>query len=80
MWEDDDDHGTPRYLLWIIIGLGAVMGFLSSGALVKALVTVPDTIDLVSFLGVILLIVLSFLLVSIGARSLREAPDRTHND
>lgn len=25
MW-DDDDYGTPRYLLWISIGLGAVMG------------------------------------------------------
>ena len=80
MWDDDDDHGAPRYLLWISIGLGAVMGVLSSGALIKALITEPDTIDLVSFLGVILLIVLSFLLVSIGARSLREVPDQMHND
>lgn len=74
MW-DDDDYGTPRYLLWISIGLGAVMGVLSSGALIKALVTESDTIDFVALLGVILLIVLSFLLVTIGFRSMREAPE-----
>lgn len=80
MCDDDDDYGRPRYLLWISIGLGGVIGVLGSGALIKALITEPDAINQVGLLGVILLIVLGFLLVSIGARSLRGAPEAPESD
>lgn len=80
MWDDDDEYGTPRYLLWISIGLGAVICVLSTGALIKALTTEPDTIDQVALLGVILLIVLGFLLVTIGFRSLRDASEEPKKD
>ncbi|MUK02810.1 hypothetical protein GM708_13265 [Vibrio cholerae] len=56
------------------------MSVLSSGALIKALITEPNTINQVALLGVILLIVLGFLLVTIGFRSLRDAPEGPEKD
>lgn len=78
MWDEEEDYLTPRYLLWTCIGLGSIIGVLSAGALITALMT--SAVSAFALAGLVLLLVLAFLLVSIGARSLREAPGQTRND
>ncbi|MUK03550.1 hypothetical protein GM708_17600 [Vibrio cholerae] len=78
MWDEEEDYLTPRYLLWVCIGLGSIIGVLSAGALITALMT--SVASGLTLAGLVLLLVLGFLLVSIGARSLREAPGEASKD
>ena len=78
MWDEEEDYLTPRYLLWICIGLGSIIGVLSAGALITALTT--SVASVFTLAALVLLLVLGFLLVSIGTRSLREAPGEAPKD
>jgi phosphate starvation-inducible membrane PsiE len=73
MCDEEEDYLTPRYLLWICIGLGSIVGVIIAGALITALAT--SAASVFTLAGLVLLLVLAFLLVSIGARSLQGAPD-----
>jgi hypothetical protein len=74
MWDEEEDYLTPRYLLWTCIVLGSIIGVLSAAVLVTAFTSsAASGLTLAS-------LVLTFLLISIGARSLREEPDQTHKD
>ena len=78
MWDEEEDYLTPRYLSWTCVGLGSIIVVLSAGALITALIT--SATSGLTLAGLVLLLVLGFLLVSIGPRSLREAPGEAPKD
>lgn len=74
MWDEEEDHATPRYLLWICVGLGLVIAVLSAGGIIRAL-TEPDTSGFTAAF-LVLLVFMAFVLVSVPIRLLGDTPTK----
>jgi hypothetical protein len=79
MWDEEEDYLTPRYLLWTCVGLGSIIGVISAGALITARTSLAAS-GFTFKTGLVPLLVLAFLLGSIGAKSLQGASDQTPKD
>ncbi len=75
MWDEEANYCTPRYLLWACIGLGGIMGLMGAGAIITVLIT--SDVSGYSLASLVLLLVQAFVLVSIGAKALQDAPNQS---